>query len=317
MNLSETLSQKTINPNIRVNCFLALISFRITQENFVNLFKIVFLFLVTVFSSLANALPITVEDNLLSNRYLADRGSLAGSFDLSTVISKDPLDSYDVTSGRIVFDLVDDRDVRAFRYRTYGDYYYSGGSQSGWDYDSSKRWKRDWRYYTRNRNDVYSYEGEIAQVQADGTSGQRTSWSSRSTVNSRYYTSYTGGYTGTDRLADFCDSYSWWSSHCTDWDASYQYNYRYNRDLVTVSTVDYFITGITLDLSASSLLSLSQTGTLGFDVLSSQGDFFLRNARLLANVNIIKAPAAVPEPSVLAMLLLGVFGLGLFRIKRK
>lgn len=278
--------------------------------------KIVFLFLVAVFSGLVNAVPITVEDNLSSFRYLNNRGSVAGSFDLSTVITKDSRDRYDVTSARIVFDLIDDRDARRFMYRTYGGYYYSGGSQSGWDYDSSKRWKRDWRYYTRGRDDVYGYEAERAMVRAEGTGGQFTSWSPRTTVNSQYYTSYTGGYAGTDRLADFCDSRSWWSGHCTDWDASYQYNYRYNRDLVTVRTVDYVMAGITLDLSVSSLLSLSQSGTLGFDVLSTQGDFFLRNARLFANVNIIKAPTAVPEPSILALLGLGIFGLVLFRIKR-
>lgn len=79
--------------------------------------------------------------------------------------------------------------------------------------------------------------------------------------------------------------------------------------LVTVEDFDFDTGGITLGnfengLEVEALLALNTDGLLGVTITSLSGDFFVGNSTLSVNTR------SVPEPGTLALLALGVFGLG-------
>lgn len=239
-------------------------------------------------SFFANAGLIQVQDDIVDDQYIS--GSSSGFFNLNDLLASDANfnNPYDINSATIRFIFADDSSDSVF-------YHSSSSSSSNPSYYSSCGGGN----YCRSQYDYY-YDYEREEYDNALVSTLDGNFSSNSLSTTRYLS----GTTTSDGSSSF-----WHGNH---YDTTYNYDRYYNY------IYDYGYNNWSLDLTLSSLAldSLSTTGLFNFGISSQNStDFLLRSAVMTVDIN--ENPASVPEPSTLAIFVLGMIGLASRRFKKK
>ncbi|OUS26498.1 hypothetical protein A9Q99_18360 [Gammaproteobacteria bacterium 45_16_T64] len=224
-------------------------------------------------STMANAIVVTVQDNIADNTYISTPNSIVGQFDINAALPNDGsyLNPYEINSATANYSFADDGDL-GLTNTVYNSYTRSGSSS-----------------YYRNKIDYYFDDNEQVQV---------TTSFEESTNGSDW--SQTSSYTGTQ--------YDGRSGGCGWFSCNYNYYYTRNYDESTGYTGLFEIEQI---FDADSINDLAADGIVDFTVTATTGDLIFGSGSL--TVDISENPVAVTEPASLAFFGLGLVSLGYLR----
>jgi len=217
--------------------------------------------------SSAQAITLSVDDNLSGATFLAAYGGINGSFDVNGVLSSSDYNTpYSITSATARFYFTDDGDLTYDYTGTLSDYQFNY-TDTG----------TGWSYYERSQGTYYYDTSDYSQATIfNGVTNQVASGSSS------YFS--TGSY---NHHTD--DSDGTWYDYYTGMDIYYTVFYDW----------DYGYTGswvVEMLLDSTSIAALSDDGILDFTAEALYGyDTYFDNATLTFNVemNPVPVPAAV------------------------
>lgn len=257
-------------------------------------------------SQAAQAAPITLAGSIADNTWLG-AGNHGGVFDGKGILPK----NYKINSASYEFDFRDDVDMISP----------VGAQQDGMGYTSYVLQSQQYNGYnyqytylrsaTGYQTTLFNGETEGADLSLEGISvgGGSTAMSQTASTNTTYNGRSFDGYTGQGGYYNYyrCGNYT-----CSYWvSGSYSNYYSDNYNQVTRRTTDwtgnFSVAGTVNDLG---LLKELVAGNALHWNLGVSGDLYLSNARLLLDIDEVKAPASgVPEPSSVMLMGLGLLGL--------
>lgn len=226
----------------------------------------------------ANALSVSVLDNVPDDQYLWTGTSISGQFDLNPVIPTDGqyIIPYDVEGAASTFTFTDDGELN-FMYSTHSSYSYHHTSGSN-------------QYYTRIEYEYFMNQDEVVQVNVAGQiSIDGTNYYSMQTYNGQEF-DYSQ-FLGLGRYRLF---------YTLEYDRIYG-----NGGSITLTQV----------FDNDSLSDLSEDGIVEFTITPLYGDIIFNSGILEAEIN--PNPNAVPIPGAIYLLGSGLVGLIGYRKKFK
>jgi hypothetical protein len=157
------------------------------------------------FTIIANALSITVADNITDNTYMASGSSINGSFDINPQVptNGEYIIPYDVAYSSATFQLTDDGDLN------YNGYYYTNYIQGGSGYYYRYKYSNYFDEYEQvqlNLEGEYSYDGSnyySQQVYTGSYSYFITWWWGSPTFYYTYNYNLNNGYNGTITISQY------------------------------------------------------------------------------------------------------------------